>query len=159
LNIHEPTTVDAAMALLQGQWSRLRVRRRDQTLFPMRISGCIPPVIVDSTEARPGLVSRTTATPLHRRDDRQRAIEFSTVVVDKLPVLRKRSTGGVTCRRVRAEHRGSIANADPAAELPMGCRGTRWRPWSCAGQGPSTIAASDLFQDAMTTRIAPMEIS
>jgi carbon-monoxide dehydrogenase medium subunit len=90
---------------------------------------------------------------------RQRAIEFSAIVADKLPVLRAAITlVGHLPTRSRGTIGGSIANADPAAELPMVLQALEGTVVVRGPKGKRTIAAPELFQDAMTTSIAPDEI-
>jgi carbon-monoxide dehydrogenase medium subunit len=90
---------------------------------------------------------------------RQRTIEFSTVVADKLPVLTAAiKLVGHLPTRSRGTIGGSIANADPAAELPMVLQVLDGAVAVRGPKGQRTIAGSDLFQDAMTTSIAPDEI-
>src|SRR4029077_14654997 len=90
---------------------------------------------------------------------RQRAIEFSPVVAQHLPLL------GEAIRliahlpiRSRGTIGGSIAHADPAAELPMVLQALDGAVVVRGPNGRRTIAASELFQDAMTTSIAADEI-
>jgi carbon-monoxide dehydrogenase medium subunit len=60
--------------------------------------------------------------------------------------------------RSRGTIGGSIANADPAAEIPMVLQalggGVRVR----SPQGERSVAAEELFLDAMTTSLAPEEM-
>ena len=158
---HAPTTVDEALALLQANGPDCRVLAGGQTLIPMmnfRLAS--PPVIVDLNRI-PGLAY------IKDQDDaicigamtRQRTIEFSTVVADKLPVLTAAiKLVGHLPTRSRGTIGGSIANADPAAELPMVLQVLDGAVAVRGPKGQRSIAASDLFQGAMTTSIAPDEI-
>ena len=90
---------------------------------------------------------------------RQRTIEFSPVVAEQLPLLREATSWWATCRSARA---GPSAARSPT---PIRRRSTRrccrrWKAkWSCAGpQGRRIIAAAELFQTILTTRIAADEI-
>lgn len=63
------------------------------------------------------------------------------------PVVRNRGTVG-----------GSIAHADPAAELPCLLTALDGEVVAAGGRGERTIAAGDLFEFIMTTSLAPDEI-
>ena len=64
----------------------------------------------------------------------------------------------MTATRSRGTIGGSIAHADPAAELPMVLQALEGAVVVRGRNGRRTIAASELFQDAMTTSIAADEI-
>jgi carbon-monoxide dehydrogenase medium subunit len=158
---HAPTTVDEALALLQANGPDCRVLAGGQTLIPMmnfRLAS--PPVIVDLNRI-PDLAyikDRGDAVCIGAMT-RQRAIEFSTVVAEKLPVLTAAiKLVGHLPTRSRGTIGGSIANADPAAELPMVLQVLDGAVVVRGPRGQRSIAASDLFQGAMTTSIAPDEI-
>ena len=90
---------------------------------------------------------------------RQRAIEFSAVVAEKLPLLREAiKLVGHLPTRSRGTIGGSLANADPAAELPMVLQALDGEVVARGPKGQRTIAASALFRDAMTTSLAADEI-
>jgi carbon-monoxide dehydrogenase medium subunit len=90
---------------------------------------------------------------------RQRAIEFSPIVAERIPLLREAiKLVGHLPTRSRGTIGGSIANADPAAELPMVLQALEGQVLAQSPRGKRTIAAADLFRDAMTTSLAPDEI-
>jgi carbon-monoxide dehydrogenase medium subunit len=90
---------------------------------------------------------------------RQRAIEFSAVVAEKLPLLRQAiKLVGHLPTRSRGTIGGSIANADPAAEIPMVLQALEGEVVAQGPNGRRTIAASELFRDAMTTSLAADEV-
>jgi aerobic carbon-monoxide dehydrogenase medium subunit len=158
---HAPTTVDEALTLLQANGPDCRVLAGGQTLIPMmnfRLAS--PPVIVDLNRI-PDLAyikDQGDAVCIGAMT-RQRTIEFSAVVADKLPVLTAAiKLVGHLPTRSRGTIGGSIANADPAAELPMVLQVLDGAVVVRGPRGQRSIAASDLFQGAMTTSIAPDEI-
>jgi len=158
---HAPTTVDEALTLLQANGPDCRVLAGGQTLIPMmnfRLAS--PPVIVDLNRIPDMAYIRDHGDAVCiGAMTRQRTIEFSAVVADKLPVLTAAiKLVGHLPTRSRGTIGGSIANADPAAELPMVLQVLDGAVVVRGPGGQRSIAASDLFQDAMTTSIAPDEI-
>jgi carbon-monoxide dehydrogenase medium subunit len=158
---HAPTTVDEALALLEANGPDARLLAGGQSLVPMmNFRLAAPPVIVDLNripdlayiEDHGDVVCIGAMT-------RQRAVESSALVADKLPVLSAAiKLVGHLPTRSRGTIGGSIAHADPAAELPMVLQALEGAVVVRGRNGRRTIAASELFQDAMTTSIAADEI-
>jgi aerobic carbon-monoxide dehydrogenase medium subunit len=158
---HAPTTVDEALALLEANGPDARLLAGGQSLVPMmNFRLAAPPVIVDLNripdlayiEDHGDVVCIGAMT-------RQRAVESSALVADKLPVLSAAiKLVGHLPTRSRGTIGGSIAHADPAAELPMVLQALDGAVVVRGPNGRRTIAASELFQDAMTTSIAADEI-
>src|SRR3954447_18367440 len=157
---HAPTTVDDAVTLL-ATGADARLLAGGQTLIPMMNFRLAVPAIIIDLNRIPELA--------YIKDDgdtirigamtRQRAIEFSPVVADKLPLLAKAiKLVGHLPTRTRGTIGGSIANADPAAEMPMVLLALEGTVIARGPKGQRTIAASELFQDAMTTALAADEI-
>ncbi|MGH6678017.1 MAG: FAD binding domain-containing protein, partial [Bradyrhizobium sp.] len=119
---YAPTSVDEALALLKRHAGNARLLSGGQSLLPMmNFRLAAPEVIVDLNripslayiECEDGVVRIGAMT-------RQRAIEFSPVVAAELPLLREAiKLVGHLPTRSRGTIGGSIANADPAAEIPM----------------------------------------
>jgi CO/xanthine dehydrogenase FAD-binding subunit len=158
---HAPTTVDEALALLQANGPDSRLLAGGQSLVPMmNFRLAAPPVIVDLNRI-PDLayIEQRGDTVCIGAMTRQRAVEFSALVADRLPLLSAAiKLVGHLPTRSRGTIGGSIANADPAAELPMVLQALDGAVVVRGPKGQRTIAASDLFQDAMTTSIAADEI-
>jgi carbon-monoxide dehydrogenase medium subunit len=158
---HAPTTVDEALALLQANGHDSRVLAGGQSLIPMMNFRLAAPSVIVDLNRIPDLayIKDQGDTVCIGAMTRQRTIEFSAVVAEKLPVLRAAiKLVGHLPTRSRGTIGGSIANADPAAELPMVLQALDGAVVVRGPQGQRTIAASELFQDAMTTSIAPDEI-
>lgn len=160
---HAPTTIDEAVELLARNGPDARVLAGGQTLVPMmNFRLATPPVIIDlnrvaglayiDDEQEEGVVRIGAMT-------RQRAIEFSPVVTIKLRLLHHAIMHvGHLPTRTRGTIGGSIANADPAAEIPMVLLALDGEVVAQGPKGRRTIKASELFLDAMTTSLAPDEI-
>jgi carbon-monoxide dehydrogenase medium subunit len=157
---HAPSTVDEAVALLASH-ADARLLAGGQTLIPMmNFRLATPSMVVD--------LNRISALAYIKDDGdtvrigamtRQRAIEFSPAVIEKLPLLAKAiKLVGHLPTRSRGTIGGSIANADPAAEIPMVLQALEGTVVVRGPKGERTISASELFRDAMTTALAPDEI-
>lgn len=157
---HAPSTVDEAVALL-GSSADARLLAGGQTLIPMmNFRLAAPSMIVD--------LNRISALDYIKDDGdtvrigamtRQRAIEFSPTVAEKLPLLAKAiKLVGHLPTRSRGTIGGSIANADPAAEIPMVLQALEGAAVARGPKGERAIPAAELFRDAMTTALAPDEI-
>jgi CO/xanthine dehydrogenase FAD-binding subunit len=158
---HAPTTLDQAVALLAGNGPDARVLAGGQTLIPMmNFRLATPPVIIDLNRIMElAYIKDDGDTVRIGAMTRQRAIEFSPVVAEKLPLLAKAiKLVGHLPTRTRGTIGGSIANADPAAEMPMVLQTLEGTVVARGPKGERTIAATDLFHDAMTTALAPDEI-
>ena len=90
---------------------------------------------------------------------RQRTVENSPLVHDKLPVLAEalHHVGHVTIRN-RGTIGGSLAHADPAAELPVALLALGGEVTAEGTGGARTIKATDLFVGPMTTALEPTEV-
>jgi carbon-monoxide dehydrogenase medium subunit len=90
---------------------------------------------------------------------RQRTIEFSPIVAAKLPLLRDavRLIAHLPIRS-RGTIGGSLAHADPAAELPMILLALDGEVVVENSGGERTIKSTDLYRTLFTTSLAPGEI-
>jgi aerobic carbon-monoxide dehydrogenase medium subunit len=158
---HAPASIEEALALLRRYESNARVLAGGQSLIPMmNFRLAAPPAIVDLNripslayiKAEGGMVRIGAMT-------RQRAIEFSALVADKLPLLREaiRHVGHLPTRS-RGTIGGSIAHADPAAEIPMVLQALEGEVIARGPQGERRIKAAELFRDALTTSLTLDEI-
>lgn len=158
---HAPTTISAALDLLSQHGGDARLLAGGQTLMPMmNFRLAAPSVIVDLNRVKEldfieaaGDVVRIGAMT------RQRSLEFSPVIAEKLPLLSKviRMVGHLPTRS-RGTIGGSLANADSAAELPMILQVLEGEVLVTGPKGQRSIKASDLLVDAMVTTLEEDEI-
>src|SRR5580700_11238771 len=158
---HAPASVDEALALLRRYDSNARVLAGGQSLIPMmNFRLAAPPALIDLNRI-PDLAYIKAEGDVVRIGamTRQRTIEFSALVAEKLPLLREaiRHVGHLPTRS-RGTIGGSIAHADPAAEIPMVLQALEGEVVVRAPQGERRIRAADLFRDALTTSLTPDEI-
>jgi len=158
---HAPTTVAAALDLLREFGGDARLLAGGQTLVPMmNFRLAAPSVIVDLNRVKEldfieasGDVVRIGAMT------RQRTLEFSPLIAEKLPLLNKviRMVGHLPTRS-RGTVGGSLANADSAAELPMALQVLEGEVVVAGPNGQRAIKAADLFIDSMVTSLEEDEI-
>ena len=156
-----PTTLESAVALLEENQFDAKVLAGGQSLMPLLNMRLARPALLIDLARIPGfdyLEDQRDALRIGAMT-RQRAIEFSPVVADKLPLLAKAiKLVGHLPTRSRGTVGGSIANADPAAEIPMVLQALDGTVVARGPKGERVIAASELFRDAMTTALAADEI-
>jgi aerobic carbon-monoxide dehydrogenase medium subunit len=158
---HAPASLDEALAILGRYDGEARLLAGGQSLVPMmNFRLATPRAIIDlnriaglSYIEEDGDVVRIGAMT------RQRRLEFDPLAATKLPLLRKalRWVGHLPIRS-RGTIGGSIAHADPSAEIPMVLQVLEGEVVGRGPQGERRIAAQDLFRSALTTSLDPLEI-
>ena len=158
---HAPATLDAAIALLVQYQGEARLLAGGQSLLPMMNFRLVTPAALIDLNRIPdlGYVRADGGTVRIGAMTRHRAVEFSPIVKQHLPLLadaiklvahlpiRSRGTIG-----------GSLAHADPAAELPMVLQALEGEVVARGSQGERVIKAVDFFQGLMTTSLGNDEM-
>ncbi len=158
---HAPASVEQALELLGRYGGDAKVLAGGQSLMPLlnfRLSR--PAALVD--------LNRIPSLAYVREQDgqvrfgamtRQRTIEFSPVVRERLPLLREATRWvGHLPIRTRGTIGGSIAHADPSAEYPAVLTALEGEVVARGPRGERLIKARDLFRTYLTTSLAPDEI-
>lgn len=158
---HCPGTIEEAVVILGRYQDEARVLAGGQSLVPMmNFRLATPAAIVDlnrisglaNIEAANGTVSIGAMT-------RQRQIEFAPLVGEQLPLLREAMRWvGHLPTRTRGTIGGSVANADPASEVPMVLQALAGEVVVRGPRAERRIAAPDLFLGPLTTSLAADEI-
>jgi len=158
---HAPASIQEALAILGRYDGEARLLAGGQSLVPMmNFRLATPKAIVDlnridglSYIEEDGEVVRIGSMT------RQRRLEFDPLVAAKLPLLREalRWVGHLPTRS-RGTIGGSLAHADPSAEIPMVLQTLEGEVVARGPQGERRIAAQDLFHAALTTSLDPLEI-
>jgi len=158
---HTPASVDEALAILGHYDGEARVLAGGQSLVPlMNFRLATPRAIVDLNRiAELAYVGEDGEIVRIGSMTRQRRLEFAPLVAAKLPLLREalRWVGHLPTRS-RGTIGGSIAHADPSAEIPMVLQALEGEIVARGSQGERRIAAQNLFHAALTTSLAPLEI-
>jgi CO/xanthine dehydrogenase FAD-binding subunit len=158
---HAPASVDEALAMLGRYDGEARVLAGGQSLVPMMNFRLATPKAIVDLNRIPGLGYIEEEGPVVRIGamTRQRQLEFDPLVAAKLPLLRAalRWVGHLPTRS-RGTIGGSLAHADPSAEIPMVLQTLEGEVVARGPQGERRIPAQELFQAALTTSLAPLEI-
>ncbi|HVB25144.1 MAG TPA: xanthine dehydrogenase family protein subunit M [Ktedonobacteraceae bacterium] len=154
-------SVDEAVQLLAEQGEESRVLAGGQSLMPlMNMRLARPSALVDLNEigtlayVRPwdGGVALGAMT-------RDADLEQASLAAERLPLLVEASRQvGHPAIRNRSTVGGSIAHADPAAELPAVMLALDAELEARSASGSRTIAARDFFQGPFETSLVPGEI-
>ncbi|HSF05518.1 MAG TPA: xanthine dehydrogenase family protein subunit M [Methylomirabilota bacterium] len=158
---HAPATTEEALGLLAGYGGEAKVLAGGQSLMPLLNFRLVrPAALID--------LNRIAALAYIREVDgqvrfgamtRQRTVEFSPVVRQRLPLLTEATRWvGHLPIRTRGTIGGSIAHADPAAEYPAVLAALDGEVVARSARGERTLRSSDLFQTYLTTTLEPDEI-
>ncbi len=151
---------DQVTALLAEHGPDAKVLAGGQSLLPpMNMRLARPAALVDLHRVRELDYVRHEAGALAiGAATRQRDVELSSEVRDRCPPLVEalRHVGHVEIRN-RGTVCGSLAHADPAAELPLLCVLLEGQLVARGRRGERTIAARDFFLGALTTALAADE--
>jgi len=158
---HAPTSVGEALAILERYDGEARLLAGGQSLVPMMNFRLAQPRAIVDLNRIPELAFIEEEGEVVRIGPmtRQRRLEFEPRIAAKLPLLREalRWVGHLPTRS-RGTIGGSIAHADPSAEIPMVLQTVEGEIVARGPQGERRIPARDLFHAALTTSLAPLEI-
>jgi carbon-monoxide dehydrogenase medium subunit len=158
---HAPATLDQAIALLQKYNGEARLLAGGQSLLPMMNFRLVTPAgLVDLNRIPDLSYIRFDNGIVHiGAMTRHRTVEFSPIIALRLPLLAEviRLVAHLPIRS-RGTIGGSLALADPAAELPMLLQVLEGEVVARGPKGERVIEAADLFEGIMTTSLAADEI-
>jgi carbon-monoxide dehydrogenase medium subunit len=159
---HAPTTVAEAAALLHDLGDDARPLAGGQSLVPLmalRLSRPAHLVDLNGIEELAGVESSADGGLTIGALVRQRAAERSPVVAERCPLLAEALPFlAHAAIRTRGTIGGSVAHADPAAELPAVCTALEAQIVARSVDGERTVAAADFFVSHFTTALAADEI-
>lgn len=158
---YDPRTLEEALDLLERYGPEAKVLAGGQSLVPLlNLRLARPSVLVD--------LNRIPGMDTIRREDgwlrvgamaRQWDVEHAPQVIQNLPILAEalRFVGHPQIR-MRGTIGGSIAHADPAAELPALLTCLAGEVVAQRRSGSRVISAGELFVTVLTTSLQPDEI-
>jgi CO/xanthine dehydrogenase FAD-binding subunit len=158
---YDPRSLEEGLALLEAHQSDAKVLAGGQSLMPllnMRLAR--PKVVVDINRISSLNYVRTSAEALAiGANARQRALLSEKLIAERVPILRE--AGNYIAHpqiRSRGTICGSIAHADPAAELPAVALALDAQMTLTSAKATRTVAAEDFFLSYFTTAIEPNEM-
>ena len=157
-----PNTLDETLALLHEYGDQAHLLAGGQSLVPaMNFRIVQPALLID--------INRVTETAYIRQENgellhigamtRERQLEFDPLIAKHAPLLAEAMPHVAHPQiRNRGTLGGSLANADPAAELPviMLALGARFK--LCNASNERWLDARDFFQGMFTTALSPDEM-
>jgi carbon-monoxide dehydrogenase medium subunit len=157
----DPRSVDEALALLAEHGDEARLLAGGQSLVPLLNLRLVRPGVIIDLNRVAGLDGITLDGDVLRVGamTRQRRLEKDAGVRARLPLLVE-ALGfvGHPPIRNRGTIGGSLAHADPAAELPALLVGLGGEVVARGGGGERVIDGAAFFRDLMTTALRPDEI-
>lgn len=158
---HAPTSLDEVVQLLSAHAGEARCLAGGQSLVPMLNFRLASPAALVDLRRVPGLAGiRLDGGTVHiGAMTRQRTAENDAIVMRELPLLAEAlSWVGHFPTRSRGTIGGSIAHADPSAELPMTLLALDARMVARGPSGERTIAADAFFETFFTTALRSDEV-
>jgi carbon-monoxide dehydrogenase medium subunit len=157
-----PDTLEEALEALAAHGSDAKLLAGGQSLIPaMNFRLMQPAVLVDLNRISSLAYIETTSGGGLRIGamTRQRSVEKSTLVAERTPLLHEAMPHIAHAQiRNRGTIGGSLAHADPAAELPVIALALDATFKARNADGERTIAAVDFFPFMFSTDLAPDEI-
>ena len=158
---HAPSTVPACVDILAQHGDEAKVLAGGQSLVPMlALRLARPEQLVDVTRIDElAAVRREDGALVVGATTRHRRLETDPEVAASVPLLARSAPfiGHVQIRN-RGTLGGSLAHADPAAELPCVARVLDAEFEVVGPGGPRQIAAEDFFETVFTTTLEPDEL-
>ncbi len=158
---YDPRSLDEALGLLRRHGRDARVLAGGQSLVPRLNLRILTPAVVVDLNRVPELayVRQTNGLVSFGAMTRQRAIQFSDLVSAKLPLLGEaiRLIGHLPTR-TRGTIGGSLAFADPAAELPALVTALDGDLVVRGPTGERTLKPAEFFVGSFATALAPEEL-
>ncbi len=158
----DPATIEEALGLLAQHGAEAKVLAGGQSLMPLLNFRLARPAHVVDVNRLAALATVTTGADGGLRIGalvRQRALERSALIRERCPLIAQAMPFvGHPQIRARGTLGGSLAHADPAAELPAVMVALDARLTLRRAGGERTIAAEDFFVALLTTALAPDEL-
>lgn len=158
---HTPRSLSEALDVLRESSGEARVLAGGQSLVPLlNLRLAYPGVLVDLNRVEGLSYIRVDSDRLCiGAMTRQREAEFSALLADRCPLLIEAlAQVGHPAIRNRGTVGGSLAHADPVAELPCVMTALEAELVLAAPAGERVVAAADFFLAPYETALAPGEV-
>ena len=160
-SLFRPKSVDEALALLQSHDAAAKILAGGQSLVPLMNFRLAQPHNLIDLNGVQGLdqIKFDDQTLALGAMVRQRDIEHSTSIAERLPILREAiEQVGHPAIRNRGTVGGSLVHADPSAELPLLAVALDATFHLRSTRASRSVAAKDFYQGYLLTDIAPGEL-
>ncbi|HLY67868.1 MAG TPA: xanthine dehydrogenase family protein subunit M [Chloroflexota bacterium] len=158
---YDPRSFEEAAELLQRADGDGKVMAGGQSLMPlMNMRLARPAVVVDINRIEnSGYVKAWEGGVAFGATARQRSLDSDELVTSRLPIMQL-AAGHIGHPQIRSRGTvcGSIAHADPAAELPALALALDAEIDAISTRGKRTIPAADFFVDYLTTSLEADEV-
>ncbi len=158
---HAPATIEEAITLLARYGGEAKLLAGGQSLMPlMNFRLTRPAALIDLNAVQSlAYIREDNGHVRFGAMTRQRTIEFSPIVRQRLPLLSEATTlVGHLPIRTRGTIGGSLAHADPSAEYPTVLTAVDGTVVVRGPRGERTLRSAELFQSYLTTSLGPDEI-
>ena len=158
---YDPQSLDEALALLDRHGDDAKVLAGGQSLMPllnMRLAR--PNIVVDINQIKElNYVRASDGGIAIGAIARQRVLQTEKLIAERVPILQE-AAYYIAHPQIRSRGTicGSIAHADPAAELPALALALDARMTLASAKGARTVAAEAFFQSFFTTALEANEI-
>jgi len=158
---YDPRSLEEALALLDTHQGDGKILAGGQSLMPllnMRLAR--PRIVVDINQIKDlDYIRASNGGVAIGANARQRALQTNTLIAERLPILRE-AAYYIAHPQIRSRGTicGSIAHADPAAELPALALALEAEMTLTSAKATRTVAADDFFQSFFTTALEANEI-
>jgi CO/xanthine dehydrogenase FAD-binding subunit len=156
-----PTTLDEALAELDDAGEDAKVLAGGQSLLPLLNFRLARPSVVIDLNRTAGLsdVRRTDGVLRIGAMTRTSMLERSSLIAESWPLLRDAAGYvGHAAIRNRGTVGGSVAHADPTAELPVAFTALGARMHVRSRNAARIVRAADFFTGRLTTALEPNEL-
>ena len=158
---YAPTTLDETLELLAQHGADAKVLAGGQSLMPMMNLRLVRPAVVVDINRVEGLAGITAADGAITVGalTRQRQLERSALLQERFPLIAAaiRHIGHFQIRN-RGTIGGSLAHADPAAEIPALCTALNAEFAVAHRNGEQAVAAADFAIGPLTTSLQPEQL-
>jgi CO/xanthine dehydrogenase FAD-binding subunit len=156
-----PKTINEALSLLQSYGDEAKILAGGQSLVPLMNFRLAQPrnlIDLNAVEGLSEIKSDDRSVSLGAMV-RQRAVERSALIAEKLPILREAiEQVAHPAIRNRGTVGGSLVHADPSAELPLLSVALEANFQIDGAHGKRSVAAKDFYRGYLVTDIASDEL-
>lgn len=158
---HDPKSVEEALRILDSHQNDCKILAGGQSLMPLMNMRLVRPKVIVDINRVEGLdyIRAENNRLMIGANARQRALQSDGLIAERVPVLRD-AAAYIAHPQIRSRGTicGSLAHADPAAELPALAVALDAELLATGPKGKRIIPASSFFVSYFATALEPNEI-